>query len=72
MEKSADYDMSNNNATSSSHAVPVYRTMFVKPCMSTHYTSSRNRCKRYKPIPTSNYCGIIGHTHPNCFPLCSQ
>jgi hypothetical protein len=31
LEKPCDYDMSNNNATSSSHAIPAYRTMFVKP-----------------------------------------
>jgi hypothetical protein len=72
MEKSREYDMSNNNDTSSSHAMPVHRTMFVKPCMSTHYTSSKNIGKRYKSIPTCHYCGIIGQTHPNCFQLCSQ
>jgi len=71
-EKPCDYDMSNNNATSSSHAMPAHRIMFVKPGMSTHYTSSRNRGKRYKSIPTCHYCGIIGHTHPNCFQLRSQ
>jgi hypothetical protein len=72
MEKSGDYDMSNNNATSSSHAMSVHRTMFVKPWMSTYYTSSKNRGKRYKSIPTCHYCGIIGHTRPNCFQLRSQ
>jgi len=72
MEKSCAYNMSNNNATSSSHAMPVHRTMFVKPSMSTHLTSSRNEVKRYKSILTCHYCGIIGHTHPNCFQLCSQ
>jgi hypothetical protein len=72
MEKSRDYDMSNNNDTSSSHAMPIHRTMFVKPYMSTRYTSSKNRGKRYKSIPTCHYCGIIGHIHPNCFQLRSQ
>jgi hypothetical protein len=69
MEKSCDYDMSNNNATSSSHAMPTHITMFVKPDMSTHYSSSRNGGKRYKSIPTCPYCSIIGHTHPNCFQM---
>jgi hypothetical protein len=62
-------DMSNNNATSSSHAMPTHRTMFVKPGLSTHYTSSRNRGKKEKSIPTCHYCGIVGHTRPNCFQL---
>jgi len=70
MEKSCD--MSNNNTTSSSHAMPAHRTMFVKPGMSTHYSSSTNIDKRYKSIPTCHYCGIIGHTRPNCFKKCSQ
>jgi hypothetical protein len=39
--------MSNNNATSSSHAMLAHRTMFVKPGMFTQYTSSMNRGKRY-------------------------
>jgi hypothetical protein len=26
----------------------------------------------YKSIPTCHYCGIIGHTRPNCFQLHSQ
>jgi hypothetical protein len=72
MEKSCAYNMSNNNATSSSHPMPIHRTMFVKPGMSTHLTSSRNEGKRYKSIPTCHYCGIIGHTRPNCFQLRSQ
>jgi hypothetical protein len=65
-------DMSNNNTTSSSHAMPAHRTMFVKPSMSTHYSSSRNGGKRYKSIRTCHYCGIIGHTCPNCFQIRSQ
>jgi hypothetical protein len=69
LEKPCDYVMSNNNATSSSHAMPIHRTMFVKPGMSTHHShaSSRNKGKRYNSIPTCYYCGIIGHTRPNCF-----
>jgi hypothetical protein len=70
MEKSCD--MSNNNITSFLHARPAHRTMFVKPGMSTHYSSSRNGNERYKSIPTCHYCGIIGHTHPNCFQIRSQ
>jgi hypothetical protein len=69
MEKSCAYNMSNNNATSSSYVMPVHRTMFVEPGMSTHLTSCRNEGKRYKSIPTCHYCGIIGHTRPNCFQL---
>jgi hypothetical protein len=61
--------MSNNNATSSSHAMLAHRTMFVKPGMFTQYTSSMNRGKRYNYIPTCHYCGIIGHTRPNCFQI---
>jgi hypothetical protein len=64
--------MSDNNTTSSSHAMPTHRIMFVKPVMSTHYLSSWNRDKRYKSIPTCHHCGIIGHTHPNCFQIRSQ
>jgi len=70
MKKSCD--MSDNNTTSSSHTMPAHRTMFVKPGMSTRYSSNRNRDKRYKSIPTCHYCGIIGHTRPNCFQLRSQ
>jgi len=65
-------DMSNNNTTSSLHAMPAHRTMFVKPGRSTHYSSCRNENKRYKSIPTCHYCGIIGHTRPNCFQIRSQ
>jgi hypothetical protein len=70
MEKSCD--MSNNNTTSSLHAMPAHRTMFVKPGMSTHYLSSRNGTKRYKSIPTCHYCAIIGHTRSNYFQIRSQ
>jgi len=70
MEKSCD--MSDNNTTSSSHAMAAHRTMFVKPGMSTHYSSGRNIDKRYKYIPTCHYCGIIGHTRHNCFQIRSQ
>jgi hypothetical protein len=72
LEKPCDYVMS--NATSSSHAMPIHRTMFVKPGMSTHHShaSSRNKGKMYNSIPTCYYCGIIGHTHPNCFQIRSQ
>jgi hypothetical protein len=70
MEKSCD--MSNNNTTSSLHAMLAHRIMFVKPDMSTHYSSSRNGNKRYKSIPTCHYCGIINHTRPNYFQICSQ
>jgi hypothetical protein len=70
MEKSCDMD--DNNTTSSSHAMPAHRTMFVKLGMSTHYSSSRNIDKRYKSISTCHYCGIIGQTYPNCFKKCSQ
>lgn len=68
LEKSCDY------VTSSSHAMPIHRTMFVKPGMSTHHShaSSRNKGKRYNYIPTCYYCGIIGHTCPTCFQIRSQ
>jgi hypothetical protein len=61
--------MDDNNTTSSSHAMPAHRTMFVKLGMSTHYSSSRNIDKRYKSISTCHYCGIIGQTYPNCFQI---
>jgi len=69
--KPCDYVMSNDDATSSSHAMPIHRTMFVKPSMSTHHphTSSGNRGKRYNSIPICHYCGISDHTRPNCFQL---
>jgi len=74
LEKPCDYVMSNDDATSSSHAMPIHRTMFVKPGMSTHHphTSSGNKGKRYNSIPICHYYSISGHTHPNCFQLRSQ
>lgn len=71
LEKPCEYVMNNNNATSSSHAMPIHRIMFIKPGMSTHHShaSSRNKGKRYNSIPTCYHCGIIGHTRPNCFPI---
>jgi hypothetical protein len=35
LEKPCEYVMSNNDATSSSHAMPIHRTTFIKPGMST-------------------------------------
>jgi hypothetical protein len=63
--------MSNDDATSSSHAMPIHRTMFVKPSMSTHHphTSSGNKGKGYNSIPICHHCGISGHIFPNCFQL---
>jgi hypothetical protein len=69
-----DSIMSNDDATSSSHAMPTQRTMFVKPSMSIHHThtTSGNKGKRYNSIPTCHFCGISGHIRPNCFQLLSQ
>lgn len=66
--------MSNNNTSSSSHAMPIQRTMFIKPGMTTHHShaSTRNKGKRYNSIPTCYYCGIIHHTRPNCFQIRSH
>jgi hypothetical protein len=67
--------MSNDDATSSSHAMRTYKTMFFKPSMSIHHTHTTrgNKGKRYNSIPpTCHYCGIRGHIHPNCFQLCFQ
>jgi hypothetical protein len=74
LEKPCDYDMSNSYISSSSHAMPIHRTMFVKPGMSTHHShvSSKNKGKRYNSIPTCYYCGIMGHTRPNYCQLHSQ
>jgi hypothetical protein len=74
LEKPCDYVMSNDDATSSSHAMPIHITIFVKPDMCTHHphTSSGNKGKRYNSILICHYCGISGHTCPNCFQLCSQ
>jgi len=48
LEKPCDFDMSNDDATFSSHAMPIHRTTFVKPSMSTHHphTSSGIKGKR--------------------------
>jgi hypothetical protein len=74
LEKPCDFDMSNDDATSSSHAMPIHRIMFVKPSMSTHHphTSSGNKDKRYNSTPICQYCGIRGHIRPNSFQLHSQ
>jgi hypothetical protein len=38
LEKPCESVMSNNNVTSSSHAMPIHRTMFIKPGMSIHHS----------------------------------
>jgi hypothetical protein len=74
LEKPFDSVMSNDDATSSSHAMPTHRTMFVKPSISIHHThtTSGNKGKRYNSIHTCHYCGITGHIRPICFQLRSQ
>jgi hypothetical protein len=72
LEKPCDSVMSNDDVTSSSHAIPIHRTMFVKPSMSTHHPHTSSANKRYNSIPICHYCGISGHIRPNCFQLRSQ
>jgi hypothetical protein len=40
LEKPFNYSLSIDSVASSSHAMPAYRTMFVKPSMSKHHTHS--------------------------------
>jgi len=71
-----------DSAASSSHAIPAYRTMFIKPNMSQHHTHSTygdkgksakgTRHKNLNSIPTCHQCGVSGHILPNCFQIRSQ
>jgi len=82
LEKPFNSRLSIDNAVSSSHAMPAYRTMFVKPSMSQHHTHSTckdkgkstkgTRHKNFNSIPTCHHCGVSGHIHPNCFQIRSQ
>jgi len=56
--KPFDSVLSIDSVAYSPHAMPVYRTMFVKPSMFKHHTHY---------IPTYHHCGVSGHIRPNCF-----
>jgi hypothetical protein len=82
LEKPLDSILSIDSVASSSHAMPAYRTMFVKPSMSKHHTHSTcgdkgkstkgTGHKNFNSIPTYHHCGISGHISPNCFQIHSQ
>jgi hypothetical protein len=79
LEKPFDSTLSIDSIASSSHAMPTYRTMFVKPSMSNHHTdsacgdkgkSAEGTChKNSNFIPTCHHCGVSGHIRPNCFQI---
>jgi hypothetical protein len=82
LEKPFDSFFSIDSVASSSHAMPAYRTMFVKPSMSKHHTYSTcgdmgkstkgTGHKNFNSIPTCHHCGISGNIFPNCFQIRSQ
>jgi hypothetical protein len=82
LEEPFEFVLSIDSVFSSSHAMPAYRTMFVKPSMSKHHTHSTCRekdksakgtnHKNFNSIPTCHHCGISGHIRPNCFQIRSQ
>jgi hypothetical protein len=87
LEKPLDSTLSIDSVASSSHAMHAYRTMFVKPSMSNHYTiilillvgtrvkvlkGLDTRQKNSNFIPTCHHYGINGHIRPNWFQICSQ
>jgi hypothetical protein len=82
LEKPFDSVLSVDSVASSSHAMPAYRTMFVKPSMSKHHTHSTcgdkgkstkgTGHKNFNSIPICHHCGISGHIRCNCFRICSQ
>jgi hypothetical protein len=70
-------DLSINSVAFVSHAMPIHRTMFIKPSMSHNHTQStcgdkRVSHKNFNTIPTCHHCGINGHIHPNCFQIRSK
>jgi hypothetical protein len=77
LEKPFDSSLSIGSVASISHAMPTYRTMFVKPSMSQYHTHSTcggkgkstkgTRNKNFNFIPTCYHCGVSGHIRPNCF-----
>jgi hypothetical protein len=82
LEKPIDFVWSIDSVASSSHAMPAYRTMFVKPSMSIHHTHSTcgykakstegTRHKNFNSISTCHHCGISDHIRLNCFHIRSQ
>jgi hypothetical protein len=82
LEKPFDSILSNDSVASSSHAIPTYRTIFVKPSMSKHDTHSTcgdkgkstkgTGHKNFNYIPTCCNCGVSGHIRPNCFQIRSK
>jgi hypothetical protein len=77
LEKPFDSVLSIDSVASSSHAMPVYRIMFVKPSMSKYHTHSTcgdkskstkgTGHKNFNSIPTCHHYGVSGHLRPNCF-----
>jgi hypothetical protein len=82
LEKSFDSVLSIDSVASSSHAMPAYRTMFIKPSMSKHHTHSTcgekgkstkgTGYKNFNSIHTCYHCGISGNIFPNYFQIRSQ
>jgi ribosomal protein L32 len=82
LEKPFDSSSSIDSVASVSHAMPAYRTMFVKPSMSQHHTHSTcgdkgksnkgTRPKNFNFIPTCHHYGVSGHICPNCFQIRCQ
>jgi hypothetical protein len=67
------FDLSIDKVASISHAMPVHRTIFVKPSMFHNHTKSTCGDKGANhSIPTLHHCGVTGHICPNCFQICSQ
>jgi len=82
IKKPFDYTLCIDSIASFSHAMHAYRTMFVKPSMSNHYTQSTcgdkgksakgTNHKNSNFIPICHHWGVSGHIRPNCFQIRSQ
>jgi hypothetical protein len=67
------FDLSIDEIASTSHAMYVNRTMFIKPSMSHNHTQFTCEDKEANhSIPTCHHCGVNGHIRPNCFHIRSQ
>jgi hypothetical protein len=63
LEKPCDYDMSNSNTSSSSHAMPIHRIKFVKPGLTTISkcnSSSSTHLNIFKECPVT--CHMFGES----------
>jgi hypothetical protein len=63
------FELNMDKVTSNSHAMPVHRTMFIKPSMSHNHTQDKGASHS---ISTSHHCGVNGHIRPNRFHIRSK